>query len=193
MLHLRSFLLTVCLLFATGWHATGHAQSTSPLPSHPGYVDVEQVESWFGAPASIQVDLQGSLLDLVAQSSRSEGDLSAMIDGLAAIQVRGFSMSEANPEEITRRTEDFAQRLENTGWRRVLYVRDGAEVARVFLRPDPDSDGDRIAGLTVLAVDPSDEAVLINVVGPISPDQLQRLGSSLHIESLRDIKTQPEQ
>jgi hypothetical protein len=102
-------------------------------------------------------------------------------------------MSEVNAEEITRRTDAFAQRLEAEGWRRVLYVRDGAEVARVFLRPDPDSDGDRIAGLTVLAVDPSDEAVLINVVGPISPDQLQQLGSSLHIESLRDIKTHSEQ
>jgi hypothetical protein len=193
MLRLRSFLLPVCLLVAAGWTAPAHAQGASPLPAHPGYVNIEEVESWFGTPASIQVDLQGSLLDLIAQSSRSDGDLSEIVDGLAAIQVRGFPMSEVNAEEITRRTDAFAQRLEEEGWRRVLYVRDGAEVARVFLRPDPDSDGDRIAGLTVLAVDPSDEAVLINVVGPIPPDQLQRLGAGLQIESLRDIKTQPEQ
>lgn len=191
MLRLRSLLLPVCLLLAASW--TAHAQGTSPLPSHPGYVNIEEVESWFGAPASIQVDLQGSLLDLIAQSSRSDGNLSEIVDGLAAIQVRGFPMDGVNAEEITRRTEAFAQRLEDEGWRRVLYLRDGAEVARVFLRPDPDSDDDRIAGLTVLAVDPSDEAVLINVVGPISPDQLQRLGAGLQIESLRDIKTQPEQ
>jgi len=189
---LRSLLLPVCLLLAAGWTAPAHAQGASPLPSHPGYINIEEVESWFGTPASIQVDLQGSLLDLIAQSSRSDGDLSEIVDGLAAIQVRGFPMDGVNAEEITRRTETFAQRLEDEGWRRVLYVRDGAEVARVFLRPDPDSD-DRIAGLTVLAVDPSDEAVLINVVGPIPPDQLQRLGAGLQIESLRDIKTQPEQ
>jgi len=191
--YLRSLTLSFCLLASFGWSPATYGQSSSALSSHPGYVDVEQMESWFGTPASIRVDLQGSLLDLIAQSSRSDREFSRMVDGLQAIQVRGFSMKDVDPDDIIRRTESLATELERRGWRRALYVRDGQEVARVFLRPDPDAEDERIAGLTVLAMDPTDETVVINVVGPISPDQLQRLGTDMQIESLQDINAGPEQ
>jgi hypothetical protein len=191
---LRSLFLGVVFL-AGGWavHLSGPAYGQSPsngspsdeLARHPGYVDLRAVESWFDTRATIQVDISGSLLSLVAQSTKeSDAEFSQMIDELKAIQVRGYPMAGIDAQEITRRTDRLAQQLEREGWHRVLYVRDGSEVARIYVRPDET----QIAGLTVLAVDPSDETVVVNVVGPMHPEELQRLGTRLDIESLRSVQ-----
>jgi hypothetical protein len=178
---------------AAGQSGTGSDDAAS-LTSHPGYVNLSDVESWFDTDASIQVDIRGSLLHLVAQSTKeSDADFSKMVDGLQAIQVRGYPMTGLDADAIGQRVDRLAAELESQGWKRVLYVRDGAEVARVYLRPDStatgsNGEGSRIAGLTVLAVDPADETVLVNVVGPMEPEQIQKLGANLNVESLRQVK-----
>jgi hypothetical protein len=194
MIPLRVSVLALCL--ATGLAVPGiaPAQPSDSLRAHPGYVDVAQIESWFGTSASLQVDVHGPILDRVARSTaESDADFSRLVDGLEAIQVRGFPMQGTDSDEVRRRLETFAQELEARGWQRVVYVRDGNEVARIFLRPDPERSDERVAGLTVLAVDPADEAVVVNIVGPMAPDQLQRLGSNLQIETLRTLDAGREQ
>ena len=188
---LRTVLLAACLVGGgTPGLLPATAQPADDVASHPGYVDLNDVESWFQTKASIQVDITGSLLQLVAQTTEeSDSEFSRMVSGLKAIQVRGYPMQNIDPDEITRRTEELAANLEDRGWRRVLYVRDGSEVARIFLRPEPDHGTDRIAGLTVLAVDPTDETVIVNVVGPMEPDQIQKLGANFNVESLREVRT----
>ncbi len=190
MFRLHSVSVAVFLLLG-GFALPALGQSADDLASHPGYVDLREADAWFDTEATLQVDLRGTLLDLVAQtSSAADTSFSGMVRGLKAIQVRGYPMAGIDADAIRERTDRLAAALEDQGWERVFYARDGAEVARVYLRPNSNDGTDRrIAGLAVLAVDPSDEAVLVNVVGSMHPDQLQKLGDNLNVESLRTIET----
>lgn len=164
------------------------AQDQNDLSSNPGYIDMNEVETWFNARPKIEVNLQGTLLDLIAGSaSESESEFSSMVSQLKAIQVRGYPMSGASLDEIQQQLTDFSDRLEQQGWERVVYINDEQEMVNIYVRPD----GDSIAGLTVLVTDSKDdESMFINIVGSISPDQIGKIGRGLNIEELEDVPTE---
>ncbi len=174
-------------LLAASLTLPAQAQDRSELASNPGYVDLSQVGSWFNTTPNIEVNLMGTLLDLIAGSADDgESDFSALVSQLKAIQVRGYPMRGASIEDIRQRVDAFSAQMEQDGWERVVYIRDNEELVNIYVRPN----GDSIAGLTVLATDPSDdESIFINIVGSISPDQIGKIGRGLNIEELEDVPT----
>jgi hypothetical protein len=48
-------------------------------------------------------------------------------------------------------------------------------------------DNGNVQGLVVIALDGKKEAVFVNVVGDIKPDQLSTLGDRLHIDPLKKL------
>jgi hypothetical protein len=161
--------------------------ATEDLTANPGYVDLQQVEDWFDTTANIEVNLQGALLNFIANSSEHSGsDFAALMRRLKSIQVRGFPMGEASEDEIMQRLDTFGEELESQGWQRVVYIREENERVNIYMRPE----GESIAGLTVMTTDPSDkESVFINIVGSINPEQIGQIGSGLNIESLEEVDT----
>jgi hypothetical protein len=91
-------------------------------------------------------------------------------------------------ETLNERTQELTSLLEDQGWQRALYVREGNESSYVYVR----RDGDAIAGLTILSTDPNNESVFVNIVGSIRPEQIQKLGQELDIESLETLDTNPQ-
>lgn len=164
------------------------AQDQNELASNPGYINMNEVEGWFNARPKIEVNLQGTLLELIAGSAGdSESDFSSLVSQLKAIQVRGYPMNGASLDEIKQRLTEFSDRLEQDGWERVVYIRDEQEMVNIYVRPN----GDSISGLTVLATNPEDdESIFINIVGSISPDQIGKIGRGLNIEQLEDVPTE---
>jgi hypothetical protein len=163
------------------------AQDASELTSNPGYVDLGQVQSWFNTPPNIEVNLKGTLLDLIAGSAEDgDSDFSTLVSQLKAIQVRGYPMRNASLEVIQQRLTDFSAQMEDSGWERVVYIREDDELVNIYVRPN----GDSIAGLTVLATNPNDdESIFINIVGSISPSQIGKIGRGLDIEELENVPT----
>jgi len=154
----------------------------------PGYVNFDDVGQWFDAPANIEVNLRGALLDLIANSSdEAEPEFAGLMRSLQAIQVRGFPLSGTNQEEVMRRFDDMSSRLQSSGWERVVYIRDEAgEFVNVFMKPDNES----IAGLTIMVADPSEqETIFVNIVGSIRPEEIGKIGRGLDIEPLQNVDT----
>ena len=175
-------------LLLAGTPRLAHAQdSDEDLSSNPGYVDLQEVESWFNTAANIEVNLRGTLLDFIASTSESsESDFASLVRRLKSIQVRGFPMTSATQEDVMQRLDSFGSRLESQGWQRVVYIRDEGERVNIYVRPE----GETIAGLTVMTADPDDEeSVFINIVGSINPEQIGKIGRGLNIESLEDVDT----
>lgn len=166
--------------------APAHAQpDTSDLRTDPGYVDLQSVESWFDAEASVAIDIRGPLLDLVASASESnDPEFAKLLRSLKAIQVRGFPSQRISTRRLERRLGDMREMLTEAGWSQALRVREtDGQQAEVYVR----YRNDEIAGLTILSSSPTDESVFINIVGTLRPEQLRRLGSALDVEALENV------
>ncbi len=180
-------LLCVASFLWMGTAAPVRAQQNE-IAEAPGYVNFDDVSQWFDAPANIEVNLRGALLDLIASSSdEAEPEFAGLMRSLQAIQVRGFPMSSANQDEVMRRFDDLSNRLQSDGWERVVYIRDeNNENVTVFMKPD----GESIAGLTVMVADPNEqETIFVNIVGSIRPEEIGKIGRGLDIEPLQNVDT----
>lgn len=181
------FLMIGSLSLAFAAAPTGaHAQDA--LRGDPGYLDLSTVEGWFEAEPWLEVNIRGALLNLIVEASRSEEEpeLTDLLSKLKAIEVRGYRLTPAMFDDISRRTGQLARDLQNQGWETVVRVREEQEQANVFLK----TDGRTIAGLVVMVVNPSDDdgAVFVNIVGDIDPADVGRIGRKFNIEPLSGLR-----
>lgn len=147
-------------------------------------MDITQIESWFDDAPKLEVNVRGALLRMVAEASKYEDpELSELLQGLRAIQVRGFDVR-GNAREFRRRSDEFGDRLEARGWETVVRVRDDEEQVNMYLLTREGV----IDGMVVLAVDEDDdEAVVVNIVGNIDPEQVGRIGRKFNLGVLDDL------
>ncbi len=181
---------TLCLLLLTAFVGTAGvapALAQNNLRSDRGYLDLNAVDQWFDAEPYLEVNIKGALLNLITEASRSEEDpeLTGLLSNLRAIEVRGYRMEGQMFEDIDRRTGDLARELESQGWETVVRIREDSERVNVYLMPN----GNTIAGLVVMVLDPSDDdgAMFVNIVGDIDPAQIGRLGQKFNIDPLSSI------
>jgi hypothetical protein len=86
---------------------------------------------------------------------------------------------------MTKRIQKIRSDLDAKGWERNVNVREkNGEDVGVYTRTRGD---EAFEGLVVTVID-SNEAVLINIVGDIRPEQIVELGESLNIKPLKDLK-----
>jgi hypothetical protein len=162
-----------------------HAQDD--FTNDPGYIDLNTVETWFGAQPRVEVNIKGALLELVAEASRYEDpELADLLTKLRAIQVRGFDLAPADYGVLETRISDLGQRLEADGWDTVVRVREDNEYVNMFVRVHEGA----IAGMMVMTLAPGDdESYFINIVGQIDPSQIGRIGRTFDIGPLEDTTT----
>ena len=159
------------------------AQSTDEVSS--GYVDFSEFEDRFGTEASLEVDIRGQMLQLVAEASREEDpELAELLDRLDAIQVRGFPMLRSQFRRMESHSRDIAERLEVDGWNTVVKLRDYGQYVDVYAK-----ENDRhIEGLMMMVVDTElGETVLINIVGSMQAEELGRIGNRFDIAPLEEV------
>ena len=181
---MRTRLLTLALLLlsATALAIPAYAQERADLTGDPGYIDLALVESWFDEEAKIEINIKGTLLELVAEASRYEDpDLANLLTKLQAIQVRGFDVTAGQFGSVSDRMRSLARRLEDGGWETVVRVREEDEHVHMFTRI---RDG-AVAGMMVMVFDETDaESIFVNVVGEISPEEIGRIGQRFNIDPL---------
>jgi len=188
---LAHFVGPVLLAVAVGLLSPVAAQDTTQnVRAQPGYVDFGSVESWFDADATVEINLKGSLLNLVASASEhSDPEFSQLVRSLSAIQVRGFPTQGVSSQVLEDRARRLTSMLEDQGWERALYVQEAGETSHIYVR----RTGEDIAGLTLLSTNPDSESVFVNIVGSIRPEQIHKLGRELEIERLENVETSRQQ
>lgn len=175
----KPIVLLSVLLFLTA--AAGRAQNLEGLP---GYVPIEELGLFPADKLSVEINLTGPLLHMVAAATKQEDpNFSAVMAGLKSIQVQVFPLKGADKDAIRSRIGRSVQWLEGRGWVSMLKVRDQGEETYVYLK----QAGDRIDGLTLLSFNPQEEAVVINIVGRIDPAQIGRIGQSLNLPQLKKV------
>ncbi len=156
------------------------------LRNEPGYLDLDSIHGWFDEEPWLEVNVKGALLRLVTEASRNEDpELSNVLQGLKAIEVRGYPLTPEQFEEVGRRTGDLAKQLEARGWDTVVRVREQNERVNIYMKVNDDV----IAGLVVMVLEPDNEegAVFVNIVGDIDPEQIGKIGQKFNIDPLSDL------
>lgn len=180
----KTILFIPVLLLLTA--AAGRAQK---LTDQPGYVPIEQLDLFPRDKLSVEINLEGALLRLISAGARgADPEFSSMIAGLKAIKVQAIPVKELNEEALRSKIGRTVRWLEDHGWTSTMKVRDHGDETYMYLK---ETDG-KISGLTLLSLEPNDEAVVINIVGRIDPEQLGRLSQSLDLPDVKVKVTRPK-
>jgi len=166
-------ILTVCM---TALMALPVMAQEDTLKDYPGYVDFGELSNVFGEP-SVQISVGESLLGLVGSLSASEDPEAAeLFKRLNGVRVNVFE-TESMAAGAIDLVKDVSSRLNDQGWESVVTVNSNDEQVRVFMM----INNEQVEGITVMAVEET-EAVFVNVIGSINPEDLGKVMENFDIE-----------
>lgn len=147
-----------------------------------GYVDLKalgELDRFFQRDARMEVNVEGALMRLVEAASRQEdpelADLLARLDG---VFVLGYELAPHSRQDFDELATGMGDDLRADGWTLLVRFSDAVENTHMFVR----MDGDSVAGMVVMSVEEgSDQAVFVNIVGEIDPEQIGRIGQKFRI------------
>ena len=166
-------ILTLCATLLISLPAMAQEDS---LKDFPGYVDFGELSSIFGEP-TVQIAVGESLLGLVGSLSASEDPEAAeLFNRLNGVRVNVFETT-AMADGAVDFVRDTSAKLDDLGWEPVVTVNSQDEQVRIFMM----INNDRVEGITVMAVEET-EAVFVNVIGSISPEELGKVMDNFDID-----------
>lgn len=161
-----------------------HSQTPQTMKGQPGYLPIEQLNLFPPEKLSVEINIEGPLLRMIAAAARQDDPgFASVIAGLKGITLQAFPLKGVDATAVKARIAGAVRWLEGHAWTSSIKVRDQGAETYVYLK----QSGDRIDGLTLLSVSPGDEAVVINIVGTIDPAQLGRIGRKFDLPQLQKI------
>jgi len=161
--------------------------SAASHESEPGYVDLGKL-----MPAAkgefVEVNLSAGMLKFAAKlASRQEPEAAELIGNLKHVRVNVVGLDDSNRDDAVKHIEGIRRKLEAQGWTQMVTVREKNDRSNVDVHVKQRGD-DIIEGLVVTVIDDKGEAVLVNIVGNISADQIAKVAENLNIEPLRHVR-----
>ena len=160
---------------------TLHAETKA---TSPGHIDFGE----FTAPKDgqfVEVNIQGNLINMVARLTEdSEPEVAKILRGLKSVRVNVIGLNEDNSEEIKARVKSVRAQLSAAGWERIVTVKDKNEDVGVFMKL---KGAEAVEGIAVTVLDEGGEAVFVNIVGDIRPEQIAEVGERLNIDPLKKL------
>jgi hypothetical protein len=165
------------------------AFSASPLLAEtkttlPGHIDFGE----FTAPKDgrfVEVNIQGNLINMIAKLTEdSEPEIEKILRGLKSIRVNVIGLNDENTVEIKARVKSVRKQLSAHGWERIVTVQDKNEDVGVFMKLKGEES---VEGIAVTVLNGDSEAVFVNIVGDIRPEQIAKVGERLNIDPLKKL------
>jgi hypothetical protein len=175
----------VALCIAVTASAALAQEADRKIRSMPGYVDFQAMEVFKGQEAKIEVYLKEPMLKLVNKFIKEEDpELYDVLSKLKLVRVQVFDVDSKMRKQYSNVAESTTKQLDDKGWERIVRVRDEEENVDVYLRPSENYES--ILGIVVM-VSGYEEAVFVNIVGEINPEDVSRLGEHFDIDELDDV------
>jgi hypothetical protein len=175
--HANRFFLIAAFLFLFALAASPAAAQRSS-----GYVDLKalgQLDRFFERDATMEINVEGALMRMVAAASRAEDpELADLLSRLDGVYVIGYRLPPHTMDDFDVLSKRMGDSLRRTGWTVIVRYRDDQESTQLFARM---KDG-KVEGMVVMSVEAgSDQAVFVNIVGDIDPEQIGRIGQKFQI------------
>lgn len=155
-------------LTGCGFTAPRHSEGFAELESL-GAADVEQTFSLSIGP---------SLLRFAASHIEDEPEMARLLRNLDGVRIRIYEI-DGDASRVAARMSRMGQHLQEDGWEAVALIRDKDEETRLLMK----ASGNQIHGLTFLSSDGKSEAVVINLMGDIQPDQFSGAMMALNVDA----------
>jgi len=195
----RALVLLVALLAMTATAVRADAADKSKdqnkkmtdaeLMKLPGYVDLDLSTAFGNKEAKVEVYLKGPMLKLATHfAGEDDPDFKDSLAGLRLVRVQVYDVdADEQQAQVKNMTSAAAKKLDSMGWERIVRVRDDGDHVDVYFKPT--SDGEALDGIVVMVTghDHEKEAVFVNIVGRIRPEDVSRLGHHLDIDGLDDL------
>ena len=160
------------------------AQENKDVKEAPGYIDFENLDLFKGIEKKVEVSIKGPLLKFVSKASATEDpELSKLLENLKLIKVDVFPIDKTITSEVESIINRVSKELESKNWERMVRVKDKEDRVEIYNQ----FIGEQLSGLVVMAVS-DNEAVFVNIIGNIDPEQLGKLGDKFGIPKLDEIK-----
>jgi hypothetical protein len=132
------------------------------------------------ATESVDVTLDALMLQLASEFlSKDDADevkVTKIVSKLKGVYVRSFEFDKEGQYSMSD-VEAIRSQLRAPGWSRIVSVKSiKGENSEVYLK----RDGNRVAGLVVLNAEPK-ELTVVNIDGPIDPEELSELSGHMGI------------
>lgn len=146
------------------------------MKDFPGYVDFGALSELYGEP-SVEIAVGQSLLNMVSAFSASEEPETAeLFKRLKGVRIHVFETA-GLVEGAVDHVKAVSSRLSAQGWEQVVTVNSKEEQVRIFMK----LNGDMVEGITVMAID-EEESAFINVIGSLSPAELEKVMDNFDID-----------
>lgn len=158
---------------------------SSASAAHSGEYDFGAFSAPSGGGQFVEVDVPRNLIALASHFVGSdEPEIAALLGGLQRVRVHVIGVNDGNRADLSARVERSRDELTKAGWQRVVTVRERKESVNVFVKTSAD---EVIDGVVVTVLNDDDEAVFVNIVGNIKPEQILTLGQRFGIDPLKEI------
>lgn len=142
------------------------------------------------ASESVDVTLDASMLQLasgfLSADDPDQVRVKKLVSKLKGIYVRTFEFSREG-EYSTSDVEGVRAQVKGPGWTRIVGVKSlKGENTEVYLK----KDGNQVGGIVVIAAEPK-ELTVVDIDGPIDPEELSELGGHMGIPKFAKEKTKP--
>jgi len=170
---LCSTVLALSLTFA-------HAEK---LP--PGQVDFGEFSPSSSGKEFVEVNVTSSLITMASKFvEKEDADIAKVLRGLQSIRVNVIGLDDSNRSAVTERAQSIRKELDSKGLERIVTAQQQTQDVSVYLKS---RNKDTVEGLVVVVLDGNNQAVFVNVVGDIKPEQLSMVCEKLHLEPLKKI------
>ena len=151
----------------------------------PGQVDFGAFAPGSSGKEFVEVNITSSLISMACKFvEKEDADIAKVLGGLQSIRVNVIGLDDSNRTEIVERAQKVRKDLDGKGWDRIVTAQQQSQDVSVYLKT---RNKDTVEGLVVVVLDGKNEAVFVNVVGDIKPEQVSMLGEKFHIEPLKHL------
>ena len=137
---------------------------TAPKSSD-GYADLESL-GMRDTDNVMTLSIGPALLRFAASHVDDDPDTRDLLKGLDGVRIRIYEI-DGDAGRVATRIDNMSLHLQDDGWEPVMLIREQDETTHMLLRV---VEG-QICGMTVLVSDGETEAVVINLMGEIKPQQ----------------------
>lgn len=169
-----TFLLTAC-----GLTAPRSSDGFADLDSL-GIADTDRVLTLSVGPA---------LLRFAANHVEDDPETEALLRSLDGVRIRIYEI-DGDAERVAARMDRLSHKLQGRGWEPVMLVQSKGEQVHMLLK----TAAGQVAGMTVLVCDGESEAVVINLMGEIRPQQFSGVIAALDVDAagVKSVRPEPD-
>lgn len=154
--------------------------------SSAGEVDFGQITKPGNGGDYVEINVTHNLAALAAQLvEKQQPDAAKILRNVERVHVNVVGVTDENRDELKKRIREIRNRVQKQGWESVVTVqKQSGEDVGIYVKTRGD---EAVEGIVITVFDGKKEAVLVNIVGDIKPDQIAALGEALHIDPLKKL------